>query len=84
MLEAGQRLNHEELQKEARALLEVRGKKADAARKLNVTRGTITNALNTNTPGRYASTLGKIIGLYTDYAIESQTVTVHHVVRKVS
>ena len=82
MLEAGQTLTPEELQQVARALLEARGKRAEAARKLNVTRGTITNALNADIPSRYASTLARVIELYSDYTIESQTVTVHRVVEK--
>ena len=72
----------EELQDEARTLLEERGRKAKAARKLDVTRGTITNALNTDTPSRYLQTLIGIIAAMSDYTIEAETVTVCRVVKK--
>ena len=84
MLEAGQQLSPEELQQEARALLAERGKRAEAARRLDVTRGTITNALTTETPTRYLKTLQAIVEAMSDYRIETETVTVCRVVKKAS
>ncbi|MCZ6624068.1 MAG: hypothetical protein O7B35_07545 [Deltaproteobacteria bacterium] len=46
------------------------------------TRGTITNALNTDTPSRYLQTLIGIIAAMSDYTIEAETVTVCRVVKK--
>ncbi len=82
MLRHNLKLSPEELQDEARTLLEERGRKAEAARKLKVTRGTITNALNTDTPSRYLQTLIGIIAAMSDYTIEAETVTVCRVVKK--
>ena len=82
MIQHNQKLSPAELQEQVREMLQQRGQKAEAARRLGVTRGTITTALTTETPTRYLKTLKAIVAAMSDYRIETETVTVCRVVKK--
>ena len=76
-----QQLTDSELQQAAREAIEGL-KRIKIAEALGVGRSLISNALNSDTPSRYASTLTRIIEHCTDYRIETETTVLHRVVRK--
>ncbi|MDZ4698563.1 MAG: hypothetical protein SH809_02550 [Rhodothermales bacterium] len=66
----------DELRQEAEKLVEAsRWKRIEVAEKLGISAGTVSSALNKG-DSTYASTLIKIIELFTEYTIERETVYV--------
>ena len=76
-----QTLSDQDLQNEARELLKGLNH-SRVARELGMHRSTISNAINSDTPSRYASTLVRIIEHLTEYRIRTETITRHRVMRK--
>ena len=77
-----QKFSAEQLQHEARKTIEAaEGEtQSSVARKLGVSRSAIHQALNSDKPSNYASTLGRIIAALTDYEVKASTV--YRTVRK--
>lgn len=68
-------LNSQQLQQYAKDLLEEKGlSQADATRKMGIAPPTLSIALNSDNPSRYAGTLKRLIETYTDYKITSEKI----------
>ena len=74
----GQEMTDADLQQAAREAIEGHTQ-TEVADELGISNATVSLALNHETPSRYAGTLKRIIERYTDYQVETERTTVHHI-----